>query len=225
MHAEALRQGHGHGYGGSRAGAHILDQGPIVKGGFQFVLSRAHFLAGGGHLTKQIEQPLVFNQSRILQGIGYIVHVRMGHPLGTGLVALLVKGIHRFRLENGHRQRHHSGKILLVQRQHITGRHPGQTGQHHADADGKHKVHNPAHAAGVIFLTLAHRMVVPLRFLVSGVVVGLLAGLVGEQLVHRFHRGRPPLPFLFLRLGRRRLFLLGLLVMDAENLIDFINIA
>ena len=72
-HALGYGDGGGHAVGGG--GAHAGDEGPVVHVGVQLIGADAHLFAGAGDGREQAEEPLVADQSGVLQLFRDAAHV------------------------------------------------------------------------------------------------------------------------------------------------------
>ena len=126
----ALRDRHVHGLAGGRRVAHVGHQPPVVHVGIQLIAARRHLLVRVGDPAKDLEQELVFNEARLFQFVGHIVHISRGH---RGGIPIFIR--HFLVLKNALRQLNHGGAVLLVERQQVIGPGPAHRGQNGGYAD------------------------------------------------------------------------------------------
>ena len=217
MHGHAFDQRDVYRHGRTGIGPHVLYQRTIVIGGLQLVFSRPHLGVGMCDFAVHFKQPAILDQTCLLQGIAEILDIRMADRFLSGHHAVFILDVDNFALEDTLRQHDRRGKALLVEGQHIAGRHPGQAGQHDAYTQNKHRKQNPAEAAGPGFFAPSDRMVAllwKLLFLCCLLIRPLL--LLGVQQLSRFHMDLAET----LRPGAR----LHLIFMDLKNLVDFLAV-
>ena len=173
-----------------------------------------------GNAAEKLKKPLVLNKPGRFEFIGDIINIGVGDALRAGLVARLIKRVHRLVIENVSRQGDDRRERVLVERERIARRHPRKARQHDAYTQHKREIHQPAQTAGAVFMALADRTVIPLGDVVAGVVAALVRVLVDQELVHRLYRLAPGM-----RARRRvRCRCRVALILRAEYLIHFINI-
>ena len=81
-----------------------------------------------GEPGEQFEKRFIFDEPRILQRICHVVDIRRLYRAGPCHVAVAVLDVLFLFGKNILRQRDLCGSLLLVQRQHVAGRHPAGAG-------------------------------------------------------------------------------------------------